>query len=106
MATITLKCSGEGFGCHTKCDLPVMDTHHLHWFEENKTCPKCSEIITSSKCAHIQCGFEIILIMMANQFNVWEIFYRRENRIYHPEKDERHTFLSRNERPIIGAEEP
>ena len=44
--------------------------------------------------------------MMANQFNVWEIFYRRENRIYHPEKDERHTFLSRREQPIIGAEEP
>ena len=58
------------------------------------------------QCAHIQCGFEIILIMMANQFNVWEIFYRRENRIYHPEKDERHTFLSRRECPIIGAEEP
>ena len=58
------------------------------------------------QCAHIQCGFEIILIMMANQFNVWEIFYRRENRIYHPEKDERITFLSRNELPIIGDDEP
>ena len=53
------------------------------------------------QCAHVQCGFEIVLIMMANQFNVWDVFYRRENKIYHPETDERDDFLSRNERPII-----
>ena len=44
--------------------------------------------------------------MMANQFNVWQIFYRRENKIYHPANDERYIFLSRNELPIIGDEDP